>query len=210
MRRRRPTKRKTARRPAAGDLRPSREATLKAAAEIFAVKGLHGVTTEEIARAVRCSPRHLSRLFGSREALFLAAVEAEGSAVVKTVAGAWAADDPPEKKLRSCLTALVAAFSDRQELRCQLLLRGWAEAASQKRVRLAMAWIREQIRLCLEEIIEEGVVKGVFRSDLDPAALSAIALGVAEGLLIQSSIQGGAVPVERLVHALERTVSQGH
>jgi hypothetical protein len=125
---------------------------------------------------------------------------------VKIVAGAWVADDPPEKKLKSCLAALAAAFGDGQERRCQILLRGWAEAASRKPVRLTMAWFREQLRLCLQEILQEGVETGVFRGSLDPAAFSAIALDAAEGLLLQSSIQGGAVPVEGLVETLQRAV----
>jgi hypothetical protein len=124
--------------------------------------------------------------------------------VVKTVAGAWAADDPPEKKLRNCLIALTSAFGEGRELRCQILLRGWAEAASRKPVRLTMAWFREQLRLCLQEILQEGMEAGVFRSSLDPAAFSAVALGAAEGLLLQSSTQGGTVPVEGLVETLQR------
>lgn len=206
MKRRRPASRKSPRRGAARSPRPSRETVRKIAADLFAARGLNGVRMDEIARAARSSPSHLSRLFKSKDALFLAVVEAEGSALVKAVAGAWSVQDLPEEKLRCCLTALASAFGQSQELRCQILLRGWAEAASRKPVRLTMAWFREQLRLCLQEILQEGVETGVFRSSLDPAAFSAIALGAAEGLLLQSSIQGGAVPVEGLVETLQRAV----
>lgn len=178
MTRRRPTKRKAAKRPAARVQRASSGAARNAA----------GLT----------AAKELSHL--------LALLESEGSKVVKTVAGAWRADDPPDTKLTSCLAALMCAFGDGQELRCHLFLRGWAQASTHKRIRLAMAWIREQLRLCVHEILEEGVAAGAFRSDLDPAAFSAIALGAAEGLLLQSSIQGGAVPVEQLTRALQQSI----
>lgn len=51
-----------------------REAILQAAMEAFAEKGLHGTSTETIARAVGISQPYLFRLYGTKKELFLAAV----------------------------------------------------------------------------------------------------------------------------------------
>jgi AcrR family transcriptional regulator len=52
-----------------------REAVLIAAAEAFARNGLHGTSTEDIARAAGISQPYLFRLFGTKKALFIATVE---------------------------------------------------------------------------------------------------------------------------------------
>jgi AcrR family transcriptional regulator len=51
-----------------------REAILQAAMQAFAEKGLHGTSTETIARAVGISQPYLFRLYGTKKELFLAAV----------------------------------------------------------------------------------------------------------------------------------------
>ena len=48
---------------------------LDAATHEFAVKGYHGASTEDIARAAGISQPYLFRLFGSKKELYLAAVQ---------------------------------------------------------------------------------------------------------------------------------------
>jgi AcrR family transcriptional regulator len=52
-----------------------RQAVLDAATHEFAVKGFHGASTEEIARAAGISQPYLFRLFGSKKELYLAAFD---------------------------------------------------------------------------------------------------------------------------------------
>jgi AcrR family transcriptional regulator len=52
-----------------------RQAVLDAATAAFAVGGLYGTSTEEIARAAGISQPYLFRLFGTKKALFIATVE---------------------------------------------------------------------------------------------------------------------------------------
>jgi AcrR family transcriptional regulator len=52
-----------------------REAVLEAAAELFARRGLHGTSTEQIAETAGISQPYLFRLFGTKKALFVATVE---------------------------------------------------------------------------------------------------------------------------------------
>ncbi len=84
----------------------------------------------------------------------------------------------------------------------EMLLTGWMEARHDKHHRLALAWQREQIRLSLEEILQAGVATGAFRKELDTGAVAAVMLGAAEGCLLQSATQGGAVPLGEMVRAL--------
>ena len=52
-----------------------RESILSAAQGLFASKGLHGVSVDEIARAVNVSPAILYRHFNSKQALYDAVLE---------------------------------------------------------------------------------------------------------------------------------------
>ena len=52
-----------------------REAVLAAATREFAEKGLHGASTDTIARAAGISQPYLFRLFGSKKGLYLATVQ---------------------------------------------------------------------------------------------------------------------------------------
>src|ERR1043165_4543567 len=51
-----------------------REEILDAALEVFAEKGLHGASTEEVARRAGISQPYVFRLFGTKKELSLAAV----------------------------------------------------------------------------------------------------------------------------------------
>src|SRR5919199_4519974 len=51
-----------------------REAVLDAAQAEFAARGLHGASTEDIARAARISQPYVFRLFGTKKELFKAVV----------------------------------------------------------------------------------------------------------------------------------------
>jgi hypothetical protein len=84
----------------------------------------------------------------------------------------------------------------------EMLLTGWMRARHDKHHRLALAWQREQLRLALDEILQAGVAAGTFRKDLVTGAVAAVMVGAAEGCLLQSATQGGAVPPGEMVRAL--------
>lgn len=52
-----------------------RESILRAAAEVFGHRGYVGATTDQVARAAGISQPYVVRLFGSKEALFLAVLD---------------------------------------------------------------------------------------------------------------------------------------
>jgi len=65
-----------------------RAAVLQAALPIFARDGINGASTEEIAAAAGISQPYLFRLFGTKRALFLAAVELGCAAIIRAFAEA--------------------------------------------------------------------------------------------------------------------------
>jgi cytosine/adenosine deaminase-related metal-dependent hydrolase len=114
--------------------------------------------------------------------------------------------DPPRVKLEGAMEIIFGAYGESDPEFSGLLLTGWMRARGDKQFRLTLAWQREQIRLSLQDILAEGVAAGAFRADLDPGAVAAVILGAAEGCLLQSATQGGAVTAEQLLRTLLRLI----
>ncbi len=151
--------------------------------------------------------RSIARRGGARHRevrVRVSAVEERGLPLVKELSRLARRGDPPAVKLEGALDVLFGAFGASDDRFAGLLLEGWLRARRDKRFRLAMAWLREQLRLSVEEILAEGIERGAFRRDLDPVVFSAVCLGAAEGCLLQSPSQGGSVSPDELVKALLR------
>ena len=73
-----------------------REAVLEAAFTAFAAGGLHGVSTDEIARAAGISQPYLFRLYRTKQELFLAAIERGFERTLSTLQQAAVGRHPDE------------------------------------------------------------------------------------------------------------------
>ena len=71
--------------------------------------------------------------------------------------------DSPLVKLEGALEVLFGAYGEGDPHLSELLVDGWSRARDDKQFRLTMAWLREQSRLSLEEILEEGMAEGAFQ-----------------------------------------------
>ncbi len=110
--------------------------------------------------------------------------------------------DPSDRKLEGALEVLFGALGEVDAEFSRLVLDGWIRARTDKRFRLTMAWLREQMRLSVAEILTEGVSAGAFRPDLDPEAMAAVCLGAAEGALLQTASHGGPVSPDAILRSL--------
>lgn len=133
-----------------------------------------------------------------------AILEERGLPLVSELARVARSQHPPRVKLEGAMEILFGAYGESDPEFSGFFLTGWIRAREDKQFRLTLAWQREQIRLSLEEILAEGVAGGVFRPDLDAGAVAAVILGAAEGCLLQSATEGGAVPAAQLMRTLLR------
>jgi len=130
------------------------------------------------------------------------AIEERFAPIVAAVARIAREGEPPAVRLEGAMEIVFGAYGQSDPDFSEMLLTGWMRARHDKHHRLALAWQREQLRLSLEEILQAGVAAGVFRREIVTGAVAAVMLGAAEGCLLQSATQGGAVPPGELVRAL--------
>lgn len=95
-----------------------REEILNAAVSEFALKGLHGTSTETIAQRVGISQPYLFRLYRTKKDLFLAAVERNFDRVAE--AFRLAAESDPDAPLIAMGLAYKELLSHREELLLQM------------------------------------------------------------------------------------------
>lgn len=84
-------------------------------AEAFAADGIHGVGTVDLARAAGVAKPTLYRAYASKDALFLAVVEAEVEELLERLYAAWAKalDDSLDVALTALARALLAHADER-------------------------------------------------------------------------------------------------
>jgi AcrR family transcriptional regulator len=100
-----------------------REAVLIAATHEFGVKGLHGASTEDIARAAGISQPYLFRLFGSKKELYLATMQRCIDGLYGMFAEA-ARGKTGEEALHAIGQAYMATTEDRDHL--MMMLKSWS------------------------------------------------------------------------------------
>lgn len=129
-------------------------------------------------------------------------MEERGLPIVRELHRIASSADPPPRKLEGALEVLFGALGEVDAEFSRLILDGWIRARTDKRYRLTMAWLREQMRLSVAEILDEGVKVGAFRPDLDADAVAAVCLGAAEGALLQTASHGGPVRPDAILRSL--------
>jgi AcrR family transcriptional regulator len=95
-----------------------REEILEAAVAEFAVKGLHGTSTETIAERAGVSQPYLFRLFGTKKDLFLATIERGFDRVER--AFRQAAQESPGDELNAMAYAYISLLGHREALLVQM------------------------------------------------------------------------------------------
>jgi AcrR family transcriptional regulator len=128
-----------------------REAILQAAISEFALRGLHGASTETIAEQVGISQPYIFKIFGTKIDLFLAAVHrVYDDTLAAFTAGLERRDCPP---LEAMGTAFATMVTSRDEL---LMLLQSAAATADPAVRVVVAQRFHQLYTFIQQHASVG------------------------------------------------------
>ena len=148
---------------------------IEAAARVFAERGFHGATTQDIADVLGIRQASLYYYFSSKEAALelvcLKGVEGFFEAAKAIAAGPGNA----HKRLCLLIESHLSPLIDRADfIKVFLNERQHLPAESRRRIG---RWSRGLERI-FEDVIKEGIADGEFRSDLDPRLMTLAILGM--------------------------------
>ncbi len=151
----------------------------EAAAQVFAERGYHGATTQDIADILHIRQASLYYYVPSKEAA-LELVCIQGVAGFFETAQAIASGPgKPTEKLAGLIRAHIAPILDRHDfVRVFQTQRQFLPNRSRRRVG---KWSRGLEKI-FETVIRDGMRKGEFRGDLDPRLTTLAILGLANGV----------------------------
>lgn len=153
---------KTVARPAR---QKKREKVIDAAARVFAERGYHGASTQDIADLLGMRQASLYYYFSSKEAA-LEEVCAVGTAgFVETAEEIMKRDEAPEEKLRALCRAHVLPLQNKADyVKTFLNERKWLPNESRRRI----GRLSRRIEAIFERVIRDGIRSGDFRKDVPP------------------------------------------
>ncbi len=193
-------------------LHPSRRASprrrapeiIEAAAHVFAERGFHGATTQDIADVLGIRQASLYYYFASKEAA-LEQVCLQGVGGFFEAAKAIAAGPgSAAEKLARLINSHLSPLTDRADfVRVFLNERQHLPAESRRRI----GKLSRGLERVLEDVLREGVRRGEFRSDLDTRLAMLGILGMAN--TVASWYRREEVPVDRIIAELARVALEG-
>jgi len=165
---------------------------LTAAAQVFARRGLEASTMSQIAAAAAVGKGTLYEYFPSKQALVLAVSEWFTGEMLREVEAML---EEPESgalsaagKLDAIVHLILDWTDDMQELMplmMEILAAASTEALREplgESLRVSYA----DFRRVVASIVEEGVRRGEFRGDLEPASVATVTVGALDGLFLQA------------------------
>jgi AcrR family transcriptional regulator len=148
---------------------------IEAAARVFAERGFHGATTQDIADVLGIRQASLYYYFSSKEsALELVCIKGvEG--FFEAAKGIAAGPGTAQKRLSLLINSHLSPLIDRGNF-VKVFLNERQHLPGESRRRVGR-WSRGLERV-FEEVIKEGVAKGEFRADLNPRMATLAILGM--------------------------------
>jgi len=172
-----------------------REQIAQAALHVIAAGGLRGLSLAAVARRVGLVPSAIYRHFRSKEELLDATLDLVHRNLQANLRAARAPDRDPLDTLRQVLLRHVSTIRENQVVPQLLFSEDFYARRPQRKAR-----VLEIVRAYLSgvaEIVRQGQEQGSIRSDLDPAALSVMFLGLVQPGAVLWFLSDGGFDVTR-------------
>ncbi len=171
-----------------------RERIIDASLRVFAERGFHGATMQDVVRASGLSVGAIYTYFGSKAELFLASCELTSDQAVEELTSRL----DPAASTAERLAVAVGFFLDSTvdagvDLDSPgLLVQAWAEARNEPAVRETLVRRREQLVTLSRMLIADGISRGELPAWMDVDATATAATALLDGLILQRIEEGSA------------------
>ena len=152
---------------------------LEAAAKVFAERGYHGATTQDIADVLGIRQASLYYYFPSKEVALEVVCARSAEGFLTTAQAIAAGPGTPTERLSALIRSHISPILERGDyIKVFLNQRKFLPSPSRKRVAVVSRGIEETF----ERVIREGIRSGDFRSDIDPRLAMLTVLDSANGV----------------------------
>lgn len=154
---------------------------LDAALKTFVKRGFPDTKVAEIASEAGVAEGTLYNYFPSKEDLLLALFDEKWGGIIEEIKGKISRLDDPNKKLKAIFSLVVRMFKKNRQLAELFMV-----DVKQSSIFLNNYTINRIVEFLdlIEEVLEEGKEKGIYRRDLDTRVAKMIIFGAAQGILL--------------------------
>jgi AcrR family transcriptional regulator len=175
-----------------------KERIIEAAALVFAQKGYAGSSVADIAVQAEIGKGTIYGYFTSKEDLFFAVFEwfinRTGAAAQVNISHLGGS---AVQRLEALNDSIMGMWDDIRNV-FTLTMEFWAASASSQmrdRFREAFRRLYEEFRAIVVALIYDGIRRGEFRSDVDPASIAAALVGTWDALFLQAWFEKAFDPI---------------
>lgn len=152
---------------------------LEAAAKVFAERGYHGATTQDIADVLGIRQASLYYYFPSKEVALEVVCARSAEGFLTTAQAIAAGPGTPVERLSALIRSHISPILERGDyIKVFLTQRHFLPNPSRQRVAVVSRGIEETF----QGVIREGIATGDFRSDVDPRLAMLTILGAANSV----------------------------
>lgn len=180
----------------------TRKRLLDAAEAVFARRGFHGASVDEIAREAGATTGALYSNFTGKEDLFLALFERSSASDVREYSQTFAAGTTPDEQTRAVADLWMRILRERPHY-FPLVIEFWAYAIREPRLREGLAARFATLRAASARLIAQGAAhRGISLGSEQADRLGLVITSLGNGLALQKLIDSDSVPDELYGDAL--------
>jgi AcrR family transcriptional regulator len=177
---------------------------LEAAAKVFAERGYHGATTQDIADVLGIRQASLYYYFPSKEVALEVVCARSAEGFLTTAQAIAAGPGTPTERLSALIRSHVSPILERGDyIKVFLAQRQFLPNPSRKRVAVVSRGIEDTF----ERVVREGIRSGDFRSDIDPRLTMLTILNAANG--VSSWYQKEGFSLEKIAAQMVTLILKG-
>ena len=155
---------------------PRRNEVVRAAARLFSERGYHGTSMQHLAEALGLLRGSLYAHIGSKEELLFEVVDGGAERFLERGRAVAALDEPAPERLTALLVAHVETVNEHIEA-ATVFLNEWRYLSDEYRASIQAK--RDAYEDLVRTLVEDGIVDGDFRGDLDVALSTRLVLSAA-------------------------------
>jgi AcrR family transcriptional regulator len=194
--------------PATDKKAATRVQILQSALIAFSEKGYHQTTMDDIVARSGLSKGALYWHFKSKKELFIALVEWFILQFGEEISHAWTDDMSAADKIRTMVMVTVEG-SEQLLPFVKVFLDFWSQTSEDEQLRQIFEGIIEDYQNQIEEVIEEGMASGEFRSVKEPRKLSLALFGMIDALFLYQTLLEDKVDMRGSAEAALDVIIEG-